>query len=202
VSDVAVVLRESLKVEQVLALVDAEGEFLETAPEHRDCRKQDLSQLVPDSPTTQQEELVACRVQLQEVQEALEASKSQVLKQACALQEMQRQLDSSQEIEASRELEELRNKLAQEKERTKHNWSLHCQRLAEQDARIAKQDDEVERLSQQIATLRAQLEVAEARATEAEIRPGSGRHTPIPTTRETDGRSTPGLRPDVTRIVH
>lgn len=64
---------------------------------------------------------------------------------------MSKQLQNFHAEVLKSEVEDLTRKLLDEKERTKRNWTIHCQRLADQEARFTAKEDEVAALKHQLA---------------------------------------------------
>lgn len=146
--NVVVTVRETLKMECVVALTDSDGEFVVCDPVYRVARRVHFEEEAPGS-----EEL---RQQLDEVHRLLESAVGREREQAQQIDELQDLLREC-EVQATDTCDELRQKLDEEKERARASWQSNCESLAQQDTVIGAQDEKIASLRRRITQMEGML---------------------------------------------
>ena len=144
--NVVVIIREAQTTEQIIALADAEGEFVRTPPLRRYQEK--------DGTTL--EELHGARAQLQEAEKVILSAQAKDVEQVNQIAELQAALVTQQQQITERfeeEVADLKHKLIEEKTKLRQSWKTSCEQLAEQDALIAAKDEEIAELKRKLAEL-------------------------------------------------
>ena len=149
--NVVVTVRESPKTEHVVALADADGEFVVSEPVYRDVRHVHFDEEVQSTA-----EFHAMRQQLDEANQLLKLAAAREGEQLQQIVELQETLHEC-EVQATETCDSLRQRLAAEKERAQASWRANCEHLAQQDTVITAQDDKIASLRRRISVLENSL---------------------------------------------
>ena len=169
--NVVVTVRESPKIEYVMALADSDGEFLVSEPAYRDARRVHFEEETQDTP-----ELRVARQQLEEANHLIQLAAEREREQLQQIAELQETLQEC-EVQATATCTDLRQKLAAEKERVKSSWRTSCEHLAQQDTVITAQDEKIASLRRRIIELESLLSSSRdaARAAPSRVGPAQPR---------------------------
>ena len=151
--DVVVTVRESPKIELTVALADSDGEFLVCEPVYRDSP---LRRVRVDEEAWSSSELRETRQKLEEANRIIELAAAKEKEHTQIVVELQETLCECEE-QATKTCDDLRERLAAEKEKARSIWRTNCGHLAEQDTIITAQQEELTLLRRRVTELEVQL---------------------------------------------
>ena len=144
--NVVVIIREVQTTEQIIALADAEGEFVRTPPLRRGQETGEATS----------KELQEARARLQEAEEIIQSGRTKDEEQVRQIVELQDAfVEQEQQITEKFEgqVADLEQKLTEEKTKLRQSWKTSCEQLTEQDTLLATKDREIAELKRKLAEL-------------------------------------------------